>query len=162
MRQFWTNLQSRERLVLIAGSVVSALLLIYLLVVEPYQKELTRLESSVVEQREVLAWMRQASAQVGQTQAGKKTASRPPGQSLLSLVDGSARKHGLAKAVKRVQPDGGNAVRVWLEQAVFDDFIKWSGQLEEEYGLDLDEVLVERDEAPGMVRVRLLIKEVGA
>lgn len=162
MKQFWMNLQSRERLTLIVGGAMAIVLLIYLLVVEPYQAGLKRLESSVDEQRQVLAWMKQASAQVKQAQGDAKAGIRPQGQSLLSVVDGSARRHGLAKAIKRVQPDGVKAVRVWLEQAVFDDFLKWVVQLEQDYGLSMDEVMVEREEAPGLVRVRLLVREAGA
>ena len=64
MREYWAGLQARERLILIIGGIVATMLLIYALIINPMQHELARLSKSVGEQREVLAWMQRAAAQI--------------------------------------------------------------------------------------------------
>ena len=129
---------------MILFAVIAALIFIVDgLVLGPYMKETSRLEKRVVALQADLNWMQQASAQV--KQLGKtKPKARPSGQSLLSLVDSSAKSHGLAQAVKRVQPDGQKTVRVWLEEASFDAMLKWLAVMEDRYGLTVVGLVVDR------------------
>ena len=162
MREYWAGLQARERLILVGGGVLATLLLLYALIIDPMQKEMGRLTQGVDEQRKVLAWMHQAAAQIKQMRSRGEAPSRPAGQSLLSLVDGSARSAGLAQALKRVQPDGEDTVKLWFEQVPFDDLLGWMNQINASYGLNISELVVERDTQEGTVRARLSISEGGA
>jgi general secretion pathway protein M len=102
--------------------------------------------------------MRQAATEIQVLRQGA-TKRNPAGGSLLATTDSSARAHGLAKAVKRVQPEGQRSVRVWLEQAPFDDVMLWLNTLAGDYGIRVDGVVVDPTDAPGLVDLRAVLEE---
>ncbi|HEY9147524.1 MAG TPA: type II secretion system protein GspM, partial [Gammaproteobacteria bacterium] len=69
MKHYLMGLQPRERYTLIAGAVVLLLLLVYLLLVEPFVVNLERLDKRVAAQQEDVAWMRAAVAEVERLRA---------------------------------------------------------------------------------------------
>lgn len=161
MKQYWSNLQPRERLVLITGGVALLLLMLYALVIDPYQTRAARLEQLVADQRSDLEWMREAGAQVRALRTGAPQQAGAGGQSLLSLADSTARSQGLGGAVKRVQPEGQRSVRVWLEQANFDDVLRWLQTLSTRYGVGITALVADPSDEPGRADVRLVL-ETGA
>jgi len=50
-------------------------------------------------------------------------------------------------------------VRVWLEDAAFDDFVTWLGQLNSKQGIFPESVSLER-KSPGRVDARLTLQAV--
>ncbi len=158
MRQYWDNLQPRERRILAVGAVALLLLLLYALVWDPYRSAVARLEQSVAEQRELVIWMQGAAAEVNRLQKSSGRKQLPPGQSLLTVVDSMAKAQGLGQAIKRVQPDGARAVRVWMEQASFDSVLKWIDTLNARYGIVVTGLVVDRQETPGLVNARVVVE----
>lgn len=157
VKQYWHGLQPRERLVLAGGAAALLLLLLYAAVWDPYQAHVARLEESIARQHADLDWMRGAATQVRALR--KQTPTRAAsGQSLLALSDTTARAQGLASAVKRVQPEGQNGVRVWLEQAAFDDVMRWLQVLTTRHGVQVSALVAEPGDGPGLTDVRLLLE----
>jgi general secretion pathway protein M len=159
MKDWLDNLESRERILVVAGAALLALLLLYVLVLAPFRSGYRALQASVSEQRDTAVWM-QGSAQTIQNlrSSGAAAAKGLGGRSLLAVTDSTARAGGLGPALKRVEPEGGNSVRVWLEGASFDVLVKWLGTLSTQHGVDADSVTLERHEAPGLVNARLMLE----
>jgi general secretion pathway protein M len=80
------------------------------------------------------------------------------GRSLLSVADSTARAGGLGPALKRVEPEGSDSVRVWLEGAPFDVLVKWLGTLSTIHGVNAETVTMERSDATGRVSARLTLQ----
>jgi general secretion pathway protein M len=133
------------------------LLGIYALVWDPYVQGVTRLEQEVAEQRALLSWMENAAREV-KALRGSGMAARPGGQSLLTLVDSTARAQGLENALQRVQPEGQNTVRVWLEKASFDDTLRWLDRLTGQQGLRVTGLVVEPLQEAGRVNARITLE----
>ena len=158
MKDWLDKLESRERLMLVAGAVLLALLLLYVLVLAPLRSGYQALQESVTEQRETVVWM-QGSAQTIQRLSSSGAAVKGlGGRSLLAVTDSTARAGGLGPALKRVEPEGSNSVRVWLEGAPFDVLIKWLATLSTQHGVAADTVTLERIEAAGLVNARLMLE----
>lgn len=156
LRQYWDQLQPRERRVLLLGAIALVLLLLYALVWSPFQQTLSRLDSSIVEQRNTLGWMQQAAQEARSLRGTHAPVS--DGRSLLAVTDETARAHGLGTAVKRVQPDGQHTVRVWLEGARFDDILQWLATLTGKHGVKVTSFGAERSTADGQVHARLVLE----
>lgn len=154
-REYWDNLQRRERRMVLGGAFVAVLLLLYGLVVEPIMGELSRLQTSVHERHVVLAWMQQAAQEVKQMNLGSQVPSDH--DSLLALVDSSARQHQLGPGIKRLQPEGQSGVRVWLEQVAFDDVLTWVDALAVR-SVRITGLSVERSTVPGLVDLRIVME----
>ena len=75
------------------------------------------------------------------------------------MADSTARSNGLGAALKRVEPEGSRNVRVWLENASFDQVMKWLGTLNTTYGIRTDSASLERvADATGRVNARLSLQ----
>ncbi len=126
MKAWFVSLEANERRLLMIGAPLLLIMLLYVSVWEPLVNNVAELRTSTAEQESLLAWMRGAAQEVKQLRGRSGQRSKPTSSgSLLSLVDRTAKSGGLGAALKRVQPDGDQKVRVWLEAASFDDTVRW-------------------------------------
>jgi len=139
MRQWWAGLNQRERRIFIIGAIVVLITLIYLLVIEPFVGHAKELDASVSEQTALLQWMRNSEQQVAKLRArsGPNKQSTAAGGSLLALVDQTAKRSKLGTAIKRVEPEGSQGVRLWLEQASFDNILLWLAKIKQSHGIEV-------------------------
>ena len=156
MMHYWHNLQAREQRVLLIGAVVALPLLIFALIIDPFNQEVERLEQAVKGNGELLAWMEQSAQQL-KTMRGSG-ATRQSSGSLLSLVDASAKRNGLGGALKQVKPEG-EGVRLRFEQAAFDDMVRWLGRLGSEQGIGVTTLTLERLPASGQVNATVVVEK---
>lgn len=165
MRSWWNQLANRERWLVGGGSGLALVLLLYTLIWQPFQGRLERLRQTVAEQRADLAWMHRAAAEVkrlGNVPADPRPGrSQDAGRSLLIVVDQTARKAGLGTAVKRVEPQSDNKIRVWLEQVDFDQLVRWLEELRQEQGIQIANAIMDR-QTSGKVDARLILQEAGS
>ena len=157
MKVWFDELSRREQLTLLGGGGVLLLMLLYTLLWAPLHDERERLHHQVMSQQETLSWMKQASAQLqSSVVAGGKGAVRQ--ESLLTLIDRSAKSAKMGGSIKRIQPDKSGTVRIWLEEVDFDQMMRWLADLSRDKGVMLAEFNVERVESSARVKARLTLK----
>lgn len=156
IKEWLDNLAPRERNLVYAGSVVLAALVLYLALWEPLANGRAQLREQVAAQRETLAWMQGAAAQI-QSLRGATQQRVGTGQSLLALIDQTARQNELSNAVKRIEPGGQDTVRVWIEDAAFDTLVQWLDLLQQRYGVSVDTITLDRENAIGRVSARITL-----
>ncbi|MBI5460983.1 MAG: type II secretion system protein M [Gammaproteobacteria bacterium] len=159
MKEWWTTLGTRERLILGGGALLLVPLLLWALVWQPLASGVHTLETDVAAQREALQWMRNAAAELQQLRGSSAQSSAGlGGRSLLAVVDQSARAAGLGNGLKRIEPDSATAVRARLEGVAFDAVVKWLDELSRQFGVLATLVTVERTPGTGQVNVRLTLQ----
>jgi general secretion pathway protein M len=161
MKDWFDNLDTREKRILIVGAVVLLVALMYLLAWEPFIKKSASLEKSNQENEMLLTWMEQSADEAKELQAKLKAngpAGSTKGQSLLGIIDKTAKSGNLGKSVKRVQPDGQTKAHVWLENANFNDVIKWLESLQHKQGIHIVTSVIEKQEEAGLVNARLVLE----
>lgn len=158
MKSWFLSLTQRERTMVKYAASVVMLFIIYLFVIEPVMTTYAKNKKNIETATETLNWMKSAETEIKQLRGGSSLAKRPQGkQFILSMVDKSARKAGLGSVMKRVQPEGDSGVRVWFENAVFDELIKWLSVIESKNGLSVNEINIEQTETTGLVNVRVFL-----
>ena len=158
MKAWFIALTQRERNLVSATAAVLLLFLLYMLVFEPISNTYEQNKKNVANANVTLEWMRSASVKVKQLGGGKAASPQTKDKKfILAVVDRSVRKAGLEKEMKRVQPEGNSAVRVWFESAVFDDLIDWIATIESKHALFVNEINIEETDTVGLVNVRLLL-----
>ncbi len=159
MKAWFLALTQREKVMVQGAAAVVIIFLAYLLLIEPISRHYSKSRIKLQDSMATIEWMRSAAKEVRQLRGGKLSAERPQGkQFVLSLIDRSARKAGLASVMKRVQPEGESGVRVWFENAPFDELLKWLATIEQEQGLTVNEINVEQAESSGLVNVRVFLE----
>lgn len=161
MKEFWEQLKPRERTMLMIGGGFLLLLIFYFLAVKPVFDRADELEQSVATQRETLTWMKQSAQEIKMLSNARRISPGSGGQSLLSIVDSTASSSMLTEAMKRVEPEGANRVRVWMEHAAFDDVTTWLERLQRDYNVKIESVVIDRDANPGRVNARLVFEGAG-
>lgn len=152
-RAWWSALAERERRVFGGGAAVLALLVAWLGVWEP-------LANAARRQQVNLTAARALAVQLETLAASTPRGTTPPagtGQSLLAIVDASSKASAMAKPPSRLQPEGDNTVRIWLDDVPFDALLRWLAELQSRYGVRVDNADIERESGPGLVNARLTL-----
>jgi general secretion pathway protein M len=151
--RYYTGLNSRDQRIALYGGIAAVMLLL-LAIVLPLQRHVGALEQRVAQKREDLIWLRSMAPQLASLQANGPPPLR---ESLVVVVDRSARQAGLERALVGSQPSGDGGLNVRLEQTSFDGLVSWISQLRESYGIRVDSAVVEPAAATGTVNATLVL-----
>lgn len=144
------SLSERDRRTLLIGGVVAALLLLY--VVIQLDSSVSSAHKRIIKKQTDLAWMRTAAPELAAT-----SSHVPNGQSLLVLVDSSARESGLASSLAGSDPAGPGGLSVRLQKAPFDALLPWLARLSQQNGIRVDTASIETAGSPGLVNASLVL-----
>ena len=155
LRLWFAQLQTRERQLVIAGLIVFGIFLPYQLIWSPLLERAERLQLQVEKQTQNLQWMRGAMREAQQLQGsnGKRGSG-----SLLSQVEQTASQSKLRGSIRKIQPEGEQGVRIWMDNASFDDVLLWLERLQKQHGIEVADFSVERQAQEGRVNLRLLLE----
>ena len=135
MKDWFANLEARERLFVIGGGAFVVIALIYSLAWMPFDKQHRQLASSVTNWERSLADLRPLRSIVAANARGAPRPAVVAQQAPIIVVDQTLRSRGLEQYRRRSQPTSTNGVRVELEGIPFDDLVLWLGDLSAEYGM---------------------------
>lgn len=158
MRDWFESLAPRERTLVLGGGVLLILILFWALVLQPLSSRVGQLSERVESKRSTLSWMSVAATEIaaaGEIAAG----AGDPDQSLVVVIDRTARQSGLGQSITRNQPVGEDGIRVRMEGAPFDTVVDWLGQLQSGYGLSLESATFERASANGTVTASITLRQ---
>lgn len=159
MKAWFNGLSEREqRLVMIAAAAVLGML-VYLLIWQPIQQKRSSAQSYLDSVQADLSWMQANAAAVQQYQrsgTSQQVVARPKGQSLLSLVDSSARSAGVTENIRRIQPSANKGVLVQLQDIAFDSLLIWLDQLRRQ-AVVVETFKVDQQPASGRVNANLIL-----
>lgn len=156
MKDWYQNLQSNERLSLIAGAACLTLILCYLLIWAPLSNSVNTLQSDIALQKEDLAWMQSAKQQIQTLKASSSTQGNSNGRSLITLVDTTLKSSGVPNA-QRMEPEGSDKVKLWMSQCPFDDLMNMLGQLQNKYGITVKTISISPTQTTGLIDARLTL-----
>ncbi len=144
-------LSARERR-LVLGALALAALLLVLGVLIPLDRSVAHAQDRLAHKRADLSWMQGVAPELA-------AATPPPaatGESLLVIIDRSARETGLGGALTS-EPAGPGSLSVRLQKAPFDTLIAWLGRLAQQNGVRVESATIERADAPGLVNAAIVL-----
>ena len=148
----FASLSERDRRLLLLGVVAAVLLLIFGLIV-PLDHSVTRERARLLGKRNDLAWVQNAATQL-------RDAPQPPaasGESLLVIIDRSARESGLAGALAGSEPGAAGSLSIRLEKANFEKLVTWLARLSQQNGVLVDSATIDKAGAPGIVNAAIVL-----
>ncbi|MEJ2142144.1 MAG: type II secretion system protein M [Gammaproteobacteria bacterium] len=157
-KKWFKNLTLRERQMVLSAVAIIVVFLLYQSW-SSFDSHVEQLKERVNNQQEIKSWMQQASSEVKQLRGSGVTDSRPKGKQLLiSLIDRSARENKLESSLQKVQPEGQQGVRIWLEKAAFDNIVIWLDNLQHQHGLVITDISIDSQDVTGTVNARVLVE----
>lgn len=156
MMEWWQAREPRERLVLLVGLVFVLATAFYGLVWQPLNASYQRQSILRQTQSETLVWMREAAREV--KSLGGEKARRPSSRrSLLSETERAAASTGMKTYLKQLNPEGRDKLRVTVQDANFDAFVRWLGRLDDA-GVAIGSLTLSRLDQEGKIQARLLLE----
>lgn len=158
MRQWWQARTGSERRVLALGAAVVAIMLYYLLVIEPLTLARERLALRVAAERTLGAELQTLAAEAATLRArSDPRASFDASQSLLAVINASAARAGTRGNTKRMTPLGQSAVTLFLDDVAFSDLAAWLVALDLEHGVAVERAALDAVR-PGVVDAQLTLR----
>lgn len=160
MKEKWQQLSLREKRLVIITSIVVIITLVYFMIWEPLQDGIQTSRVRVKAQNDTLVQMREQAAEARQLRAAQRQvgANTRSSSSLLVIIERTAQTKKLKSQLQKVQPEGQDSVRVWVENASFDQLIDWLALLENRNTIYVSEIIIERQKEPGRVNSRILLR----
>ncbi|MFZ5844032.1 MAG: type II secretion system protein GspM [Pseudomonadota bacterium] len=147
--------QDQRALKLLAIVLVPALL--YFALVFPLQRARQTLTADVIEQETALATMQENVARVLASRGVSSGKLDRAGRRLNQLISDTAPEFNLV--VSRLQPKGDNEMQIWLEEASFEDCLRWLHQLETGYGIQIASLNLSAGKASGVVKLQVKVRD---
>jgi general secretion pathway protein M len=150
--QSFAELSPRERRLVGVGAAVGVLLLVFGILI-PLDRSVAHAQQRLAKKNVDLSWMQSVAPEL-------QSAAQPPaatGESLLVIIDRSARESGLAGSLAGSEPGGPGTLSVRLEKAPFDTLIEWLTRLAQQNGVTIESATIERAGEPGKVNAALVL-----
>jgi type II secretory pathway component PulM len=147
------RISEKDRRILVIGGAIAAVLFV-LAVVLPLEARVSRLHAQVARKQADLAWMRRVAPELA---AAGPLGHPASGESLLVIVDQSARESGLGSALTGTGRSG-EGMNVQLEHAPFDTLIAWLARLGQQNGIEVESADIHSAGPPGQVNASIVLK----
>jgi general secretion pathway protein M len=155
IRQWLDGLAPRERNLVYAAAALLGIAVVYFAIVLPVTSAARHRDARIVQKTSDLAWMRQVAPQV--LAAAASGSGIAGDESLVVLVDRTARESGIGSSIRDQTPAGQNGLQLRLEGAPFDLLMAWLANLQQQYGVRVDGAIIGATSAPGLVNANLTL-----
>ena len=161
LKEWWENLQARERIYVISGASAVVLMLFYVMALDPLFSNARKLNKLIPKKQVELQWMQQAALQINQL-SHSRPKSNTRNRSLLSVLDQRVNATGLKSAIQRMEPEGRTEVKIWFKNSPFDLLISMLAQLEQDDGIIVSSFSITPTDGTGVVDGRTTLTRGGS
>jgi general secretion pathway protein M len=154
MNWYATQSPRDQRALQIVGVVVVLFLLAAIF--WPLHRGLDEAIAQRDKQQTDLEWMRSVGPLIAAAGPGPVAVTTP--ESLVVLIDRSARESGLGQSLTGTQPAPGGSMRVQLEQADFNLLTGWISRLSSQHGVRVESASLTSGNGPGIVNASVQLK----
>jgi general secretion pathway protein M len=152
LQQWVAALSESERRIALIGAVIAPVLLIFGVLL-PLDRSVSQAHERLMKKRTDLAWMQGVAPELAAAPGPPSTA----GESLLVIVDRSARESGLAGSLAGSEPAGPKGLSLRLQKAPFDMLVAWLARLAQQNGIRVDSATIDSAGAPGLVNAAVVL-----
>lgn len=156
----FAELEPRERWMVAVCALFLVVTITWLYIWKPVQEQRASSASRAQAELATLAEVREGAKTLKtlQRNSGPKPNVAARSTSLGALVDNSIRRSKLAKGLDKIQPDGENAVKIWLKDVEFNALTIWLDLMKTRYQATAVNVGIERSEESSKVSARLTLE----
>ena len=158
LKDWFATLKPRERIIVSIGAVLVVFAAIFMSLA-PFYKSIQVRSERVERKQGDLAWMRSVTPEL-QALGQNQTVAAPSDESLVVLIDRTARECGLGASLTGQTPNGETGIRVRLESAAFDVLVKCLGQLQQAHAVTIESATFDRTAKPGLVNANLVLNRI--
>lgn len=147
MKALFSQLSSRERMLIAAGMILIVAAALYAFIYQPLVVAVQQLKIAVDSQQTLNRSLRGISKEIRALPADPSTLATvtDAGQSLIGSIDSSSEDAGIKPAIRRLAPEAQNQATLWIEQAPADLLLHWLIGLEHDHAIAVQQATISRD-----------------
>lgn len=157
LTQWFEAREPREQRVLVAGGMLTVLILVGSTLLW-LNGAVTGASAQVQRKQADLAFLREAAPRLAAAGSQPSAPAAAGGESIVVLVDRSARESGLGQSLGNSQPGGDGSLRVQFEKADFNTWTAWLARLVTQHGVRVESVTVDAAGEPGIVNATAIVR----
>ncbi len=154
MKFNYDTLAPREQQMVKYGGIALVVVLIFG-VLMPLDSSVSKARTRITKKQQDVVWMKSVAPFL----ASQAPAHQGNGESLIVIVDRSARESGLGSSLAGTDPSGAGGIQGRLEKAPFDAVIGWLSRLSQQNGIGVDGATIDTAGAPGLVNAAIVLKQ---
>jgi len=154
MKFNYDTLSPREQNIVKIGAVALVAILIFG-VLMPLDSSVNKARARITKKQQDLVWMKGVAPFL----AAQGPAHQGNGESLIVIVDRSARESDLGKSLAGTDPSGPGGIQVRLEKAPFDSIVAWLARLSQQNGIGVEGATIDGAGTPGLVNAAIVLKQ---
>ena len=153
-QQWYRGLAEREQRFVLFGGIGTVVVLLAGVILS-LNGSISNTRQRVAKKQVDLAFIQNAMPQL---QAAGPAVNAATPDTIVVLIDTSARESGLGKSLSSSQPTGDGGVRLRLDHAPFDGIVAWLARLSQQHGVRVESAEVEAAGEPGLVNAGLVLR----
>ncbi len=157
LRNWFEQLDDRERLLVSLAAVLLIIAIVVLGGLRPLMKQSAQNAQLVSDREALLADLENVAARLGPQRGSANASAASGGQSLVLLIDQSARARSLDGYLKRNQPEGDARIRLRFERAPFETLLTWLIDLQTKHAVTIESANIDMSKEPGRVNTNLIL-----
>jgi type II secretory pathway component PulM len=156
IKQWFKSLDKREQLMVMVAASALLIYIVFGLLYRGLDKAHDKAERQFQQQSKDVEWVRN-TVQTLQAMKSSSPAGDAGDRSLAQLAEEAAKFADVR--VARFQPKDDSEAQVWLEREDFNKVAVFLNQLEQVFGLTLEDVAITSANSPGLVNLRLKLSK---
>lgn len=153
MKNYLSNLNERERWMVIIGGICLILYLYYAILYAPLANKVTQQSTLLTEKMQTLSWTQQMQKQA---HAPKERKSVDNNQ-LLSILDTQLKRDEILKNPYQIQQTASGEIQISFDEVPFTLFMAWLAKLNDRYSIAVKQMNVDHLATPGVVRLSIIL-----
>ena len=153
MKNYWNNLNERERLMVVALTIFCFFYLYYVLLYAPLSSTKQERLQQLIEKQDTLIWMQQMQKEYH----GKSTLKSITVSKLLTVLANQLNESTFKSYPYQLQQSSVHDIQLVFDKVPFNSFMTWLWSVNENYVLTIKQLNVQRTDIPGVVQLTLLL-----
>ena len=148
---YYDQLSARDQKALQLLALALGLFILYFALWRPVHQYEQNQAANLAQSRALMSWLKAHETEARNLARNQSQQSGQGGvrHSLMTTITSSAKQAGIPLA--RFEPSGQQGMRIWLEDAPFNQVASWLEQLNERYGVRVDQAAIQRGQNPGLI-----------
>lgn len=156
LKKYWNQLNQRDQKIGLLGGFFLLLVMVYLLVITPLTQKVNHLKMSIVDSRQVLRWINEASEEVKQSQLVMNE-SGAKNVSLLSTIEMTTQTSHLSESVTEIKQINDKEVQLIFKTVAFDQLVVWLKEIQNKNRVFVNKISLRRTDTIGIVQAELVL-----
>lgn len=153
----WENLAEREKLIVMTGSAIFIVIILYVLLIQPFFTTLDDLQDQVESKRELISWLQPAAQKLQEFSNKGYHPTQPITGNLSDKINTTLQAHQLTHYVTQITSINDHQVKIVFHTVPFDAAMDWLTALWLSTGTQIKTATIIPLKTTGLASIELIL-----